>query len=110
MAERFMGVEALKDFIRKDYCTICDCNIEYPECLPLCGLEGLFELIDEAPTIEAKPVVHAHWEVKEYQAPFDEDLHYQMICSNCGNDYCSDEIFFTNYCHKCGAQMDEVIE
>lgn len=107
MAERFMGVEALKDFIRKDYCTICDCSIEYPECLPLCGLEGLFELIDEAPTIEAKPVVHAHWEEVR------KGCH---ICSNCKvkASLTSDEYDYmedlSDYCPCCGAQMDEVIE
>ena len=57
--------------------------------------------IDRQPTIEAKPVVHAHW---------NDDGR----CTNCGEHapwipFC-DDWFESAYCHKCGAQMDEVVE
>jgi hypothetical protein len=64
---------------------------------------GLFlKLINKAPTVEAKPVVHAHW-IEE-----GEDL----ICSNCEeyallNCECYSE--YSKYCPYCGAQMDESI-
>lgn len=60
-----------------------------------------------ASTIEAKPVIHAHWEKVR------EGRH---ICSNCKvkASLTSDEYDYmedlSDYCHTCGAQMDEVIE
>lgn len=60
-----------------------------------------------APTIEAKPIVHAHWEEVR------EGCH---ICSNCKvkASLTSDEYDYmedlNNYCPNCGARMDEVIE
>lgn len=56
-------------------------------------------LVDSIPTIEAKPVVHAHWEI-EYD---DDDNIKKCYCSNCGVG-CEP----MNYCGFCGAQMDEV--
>ena len=71
------------------------------------GAMCVLDAIDEMPTIEAKPVVHAHWEIEKYQAPFDDELQYKMTCSKCGYDYCSDEVYCLEYCARCGAQMDE---
>lgn len=60
--------------------------------------------VNRQPTIEAKPVVHAHW---TEGAPFHQ-------CSNCNgfalsfdNEPYRKEIL-SNYCPHCGAQMDEV--
>lgn len=58
-------------------------------------------LIDSMPTIEAKPVVHAHWEI-EYD---DDDNIKKCYCSNCGVG-CEP----MNYCGFCGAQMDEGVK
>lgn len=61
------------------------------------------EDIDNAPTIEAKPVVHAHW---------DEVSGGRIICTSCGNyplyDYFG-RIKLSSRCPTCGAQMDEVV-
>ena len=59
----------------------------------------LLMIIENAPTIEAKPVVHAHWEI-EYD---EEDNIKKCYCSNCGVG-CEP----MNNCGFCGAQMDEV--
>jgi hypothetical protein len=59
----------------------------------------LLNEVDCAPTIEAKPIVHAHWEI-EYD---DDDNIKKCYCSNCGVG-CEP----MNYCGFCGAQMDEV--
>ena len=61
-------------------------------------------MVNRAPTIEAKPVVHAHWECAQW---------YEHQCSNCGdfallNDKNID--CKSNYCPHCGAVMDEVID
>lgn len=63
--------------------------------------EELLAYIAEAPTIEAKPVVHAHWEEQN------DGTHF---CSRCGNDatYTYEEKEFVGLlCPFCGAQMDE---
>ena len=59
---------------------------------------GISRSIDEAPTIDASPVVHGKW-VK---------THSWYYCSECGS-----EMFFTGefdedqrYCYSCGAKMD----
>ncbi len=58
--------------------------------------------IADAPTIEAKPVVHGHWKL---DSPIDS-----FYCSNCGEealqDYFENQVR-TNYCPYCGALMDE---
>jgi transcription initiation factor IIE alpha subunit len=63
-------------------------------------------MVNRAPTIEAKPIVHAHWE---------EVREGRHICSNCKvkASLTSDEYDYmedlNNYCPYCGAQMDEVV-
>ena len=62
-------------------------------------------------TIEAKPVVHAHW--KEY---WDYNcMNYSYCCTNCEKDALTKEEtmydqVLTKFCPFCGAQMDEVVE
>lgn len=63
----------------------------------ICG-DILLNFLDNAPTIEAKPVVHAHW--KYYKSASIEFFQ----CSRCGEPVVSDEY---SYCPHCGAQMDE---
>ena len=65
---------------------------------------GIQQVIDEQPTVDAVPVVHGHWEI----VPNDEntDDYYKMRCSVCGEilwSIQSEEL----YCCKCGAKMDE---
>lgn len=55
-------------------------------------------VLSTAPTIEAKPVVHAHW---EYIGESDGKKIY--CCTNCKTNICGTG----NYCKECGAQMDE---
>lgn len=61
-------------------------------------------MVNRAPTIEAKPVVHAHW-IEQII-----DGGQELMCSNCG-EYAlmNDEFYseFSKYCPYCGAQMDE---
>lgn len=62
--------------------------------------------VNRQPTIEAKPVVHAHWE---------EVREGRHICSNCKvkASLTSDEYDYmedlSDYCPSCGAQMDEEV-
>ena len=68
--------------------------------------EELLAYIAEAPTIEAKPVVHAHWESTIYtveKAPGEIRKIVGYRCGNCGRII--EE--FENYCPSCGAEMYE---
>ena len=76
-----------------------------------CGYVQVVDVgsIEEAPTIEAKPVVHAHWEqvitvVKKIHEYEQEDIQYR--CDHCG--HIVDD--FENYCGGCGAQMFEGVK
>ena len=87
-------------------------NKEYDEGF-LDGAMCVLNAIDEMPTIEAKPVVHAHWENKIVGffscSHCDHSVH-----NNCNNrkeqeDLFNDKFGMTAfaYCSYCGAQMDE---
>lgn len=85
-------------------------------------------LIDEVPTADVAPIVHAHWMPKEHWVPlardaspwsYDEDrydyeTHSQKElywhCSHC--DCIKSRIAkpVVPFCEQCGAQMDEEVE
>jgi len=53
-------------------------------------------MVDKAPTVDAEPIRHGHWDSRQ--------LVYE--CSECGHMGYSD----MNYCPNCGALMDEEVE
>ena len=65
------------------------------------AIDKSVEAIENAPTIETKPVVHAHW---EYIGESDGKKIYR--CTNCQALLSGTG----NFCKECGAQMDEVTE
>ncbi len=61
--------------------------------------------IDNAPTIDAEPVVHGHW-------IWNEDLH-RYECSVCHGECTTsftENPLFKPFCCECGAKMDEEAE
>lgn len=69
------------------------------------GIKHAKECVEEAPTIDAVPVVHGRW-VEKF---FTNDR--QRVCSVCHStvrqpSYDRGEIKFFNYCPNCGARMD----
>ena len=66
--------------------------------------KGILEIeIQKAPTVEAKPIIHAHWEEQN------DGTHF---CSRCGNDatYTYEGKELVGFlCPFCGAQMDELV-
>ena len=86
---RLIDAEAFQKFIEQE-----DDSADYERC-------RFEEWLEEQPTIEAKPVVHAHW-------------NKDGRCTNCGKHASwipfSDDWFESAYCNKCGARMDEVAE
>lgn len=74
-----------------------------------CGYVQVVDVgsIEEAPTIEAKPIVHAHW--------INYNDMFPCQCSNCHGFALSFDIdnyrkeIKSDFCPHCGAQMDEVV-
>ena len=66
------------------------------------GKDSIINLIEQQPTIDAEPVVHAHWEELESH-PF------ILKCSHCG--FWDGKKFIETHhkirCPKCDAKMDE---
>ncbi|MCI6016087.1 MAG: hypothetical protein ACOX7Z_10425 [Dysosmobacter sp.] len=61
-------------------------------------------VIDDAPTVDAVPVVHGCFE-----PCFDENGNWRQgfaKCSNCGKEYYAQVINHFGYCPNCGAKMD----
>jgi len=73
---------------------------------------GARKIMEEAPAVDAVPVVHARW--KAYSVPhwtkrYDDNgdpeykYHDEYVCSICRRR----TIIKENYCPNCGAKMDE---
>ena len=65
------------------------------------------ELVKRQPAIEAKPVVHAHWE----KIGVEKGVLAGAICSKCKvcAGYWDETMEEFAYCPYCGAQMDEEV-
>ena len=72
-----------------------------------CDIDDMNDELENAPTVDAVPVVHGHWIVIENDQNTDD--RYKMQCSVCGETLWSIEPEEL-YCCKCGAKMDEVSE
>lgn len=57
--------------------------------------------IAKAPTIDAEPIRHGHWDVVTVGTNF----HTDRLCRNCKKTIKSN---YWCYCPNCGAKMDEV--
>lgn len=104
MAERLIDRKALRKDIEERICKNCGVRNE-PLACHFCKAGRVISRVENAPTVEAKPVVHAHWE------EIRQGLH---ICSSCKvkASLTSDEYDYmedlSDYCPHCGARMDEV--
>ncbi len=65
----------------------------------------VIDIIDNAPTVNAQPIVHAKW-IKEKHKKYEMT---SRTCSNCGMSEGGTTIK-GNYCWYCGAKMDKEIE
>lgn len=74
------------------------------------GWNALLRIINQAPAVDAAPVVHGQW-IGEADGYADGELVYDVWnCLKC--DYCIDDgtdnpELLPNYCPNCGAKMDE---
>ena len=71
---------------------------EYPVIIQI--RRAIKEMINNAPTVDSKPVKHGHWEWT------DDPRTGDFVCSNCLDH----NIVRSRYCPNCGAIMDEVEE
>lgn len=71
---------------------------------------GAMQAIDELPSADVAPVVHAHWvhDFIDANCNCGVEIHCGWVCSNC-NWYAKMESK-TNYCPDCGAKMDEEVQ
>ena len=95
---RLIDAEALINWLTKETGFKTNCE----DCTDIDCLDCIVEYaIKNTPTIEAKPVVHAHW---------DEVSGGRIICTHCGNyplyDYFG-RLKLSGCCPSCGAIMDE---
>lgn len=67
--------------------------------------EDIMSALENAPAVEAEPVVHAHWEQYTDEDEDWGDLPY-FKCSACGTV----ELTGRKRCPECGAHMDEQLE
>lgn len=65
--------------------------------------EDMIKVIENARTIDAAPVVHAHW---VHDGKIFEHGNDWYHCSNCGMVEVSTSLSRYQYCKKCGAKMD----
>jgi DNA-directed RNA polymerase subunit RPC12/RpoP len=74
--------------------------------------------VNRQPTIEAKPVVHAHWISSSWEENEEDGIENtysdEFICSNCKEhfyfpDAIEEEDIEIYFCPYCGATMDESI-
>lgn len=67
------------------------------------GVLFALDKIDEMPTIEAKPVVHAHWMKDKFGESYCSKCYVYAVIDEDGRERKS------KYCPCCGAQMDEEV-
>lgn len=98
--QRLIDANALIDWLTKatGFRTNCD------DCTDIDCLDCIIEeAIKNAPTVEAKPVVHAHWTGSN-----------RTYCSHCERSYMDvadadswESSDIPDFCPYCGAKMDE---
>ena len=61
-------------------------------------------------TVDAKPIVHAHWNIIDQDREGDEGFVHvweTLCCSRCGMERTTEDGYIPQYCESCGAKMDE---
>jgi len=68
--------------------------------------EAIIEFLNDRPSVDVAPVVHAHWIFGEF-----DGVGCEVKCSNCGSHDLTDDrkLWLTyekhQYCGRCGAKM-----
>ena len=106
LGEKLKQLHGYEDYEANIYCAescygLGNWVLENPEDY---GVEAAEKALEEAPTIDAVPVVHGQWEFPIFD---DADSAYdpRAKCSVCGSIECA--LARWKYCPACGARMDE---
>lgn len=98
---RYIDVDSRITEIRKNYCAGCE-NYGGVRCRS-CWVDDAIGLFEDAPTVDAVPVVHGRWIIRGGK----------RYCSACQKRACvtrdTDDFWYTvgtDYCPNCGARMD----
>ena len=71
--------------------------------------EEVYSYLDNQPTVDVVPAIHAHWIVKG-----DDDMDNEMYhCSNCKHEEFFDSYYDQEkypFCPSCGAKIDERVD
>lgn len=69
-------------------------------------LKMVAKWLDEAPTVEAEPVVHGRWEYGQWEQGHWVKGNERCRCSVCHRDFAVDNANIWNGCPHCLAKMD----
>lgn len=103
---RLIDADALQDLEEMEYIYFSS-----PVGVPFYQANAVWDVIENAPTIEAEPVKHARWKKSKKEKMYcDWEMNgwfdYPEICTNCGYDATEYGMGVGNYCPNCGAKMD----
>lgn len=62
------------------------------------------EMVADAPTVDAVPVVHSEWIPKEKA---DTPYGLEMVCAKCGFSVIVNDALYFKFCPVCGAKMED---
>ena len=109
---RLIDVDARIEEIRKNYCSETSCDNYHGIKCRVCWVDDGISLFDDAPTVDAVEVVHAHWE-DGYAVHNGKITYHSIDCSHCQGVFKAKskadveqwkEQFV--HCPFCGAKMD----
>ncbi len=100
MAE-YIEREAVVKRVQEIYCV--GCNSYHGVRCRACGTGDAIDIIEDFPTADVAPVIHARWE---------QDAGGDWYCTNCDEvvaicDSGRERTYRKPYCPNCGAKMDE---
>ena len=101
-ADRFKAVNGMKD-------DCADCDKELRGKSKACEFDRIYTKmdfcgwLDDAPTVDAVPVVHSEWIPKEKS---DTPYGLEMECAKCGFSVIVNDALYFKLCPHCGARTD----
>ena len=104
---RYIDVDSRITEIRKNYCAGCE-NYGGVRCRS-CWVDDAIGLFEDAPTVDAVPVVHGYWINTPPYYAINGNYNKAQECSVCHSFFVSPgNTPYSNhpYCCECGAKMD----
>lgn len=93
--------EATIKRIKEVYCVGCN-SYNGVRCRA-CGIGDAIDMIEDAPTVDAVPVVHGRWEMRPTGMATNTGPEYKAYCTVCNEP---NKQYQPPFCPHCGAKMD----